>query len=214
MTRPALCAFGQGDRRGVLAWWAVCAAIGLMMLALPAAQQALGGPPPATLFDWQPTLAWPQAWRWWTPVAVHYSPLHWGANLAGLLLVGALGQAAQLPRRAALAWCLAWPLTHLALGLRPELLHYGGASGVLHAGVAVVGVVLLCWRQGTPRWIGAALWAGLLLKLGVEAPWGPVLQARTGWDILIAPWAHATGTAAGALCAGLVAAVWRPRPRP
>lgn len=195
---------------GVRGWWAVCGMLALMMLALPAAQLALGGPP-AMLFDWQPARAWPQAWRWWTPVAVHYSPLHWGANLAGLLLVAALGQAAQLPRRAVLAWCVAWPLTHLALGLRPELLHYGGASGVLHAGVAVVGVTLLRWRHGTPRWIGAALLAGLLLKLGVEAPWGPVLQTRAEWDILIAPWSHATGTAAGALCAGVAVAGWRPQ---
>ena len=43
---------------------------------------------------------------------------------------------------AALAWALAWPLTHLALLAEPALLRYGGLSGVLRAGAAVAAVAL------------------------------------------------------------------------
>ena len=150
--------------------------------------------------DWQPALVLTQPWRWWTPVAVHYSSLHWVANLVGLVLVALLGSAAGLPGRAALAWFTAWPLTHLGLALRPELLHYGGLSGVLHAGVAVTAAWLVWRRQGLPRWVGAALVLGLAVKVLSEAPWGPVLQHPTGWDIAVAPWAHATGALAGLLC--------------
>ena len=37
---------------------------------------------------------------------------------------------------------VAWPLTHLSLLARPEVMHYGGLSGVLHAGVAVAALGL------------------------------------------------------------------------
>jgi hypothetical protein len=42
-----------------------------------------------------------------------------------------------------------------------------------------------------------------------ESPWGPVLQAREGWDIAVAPFAHASGVLCGVLCA-LVALLPRP----
>lgn len=170
----------------------------------------LGPPPWQAALDWQPGLAATQPWRWWTPAAVHYSLLHGSANMAGLLLVAALGQAGRLPWLAALAWVLAWPLTHLGLALRPELLHYGGASGVLHAGVAVASLWLAWGGAGRRRWVGLALGLGLAAKVLGEAPWGPVLQQREGWDIAIAPWAHATGALAGWLCALPCAALVRP----
>jgi hypothetical protein len=43
--------------------------------------------------------------------------------------------------------------------------------------------------------------AGLALKVLSEQPWGPVLQQRAGWNVPIAPLAHATGALAGLLCA-------------
>lgn len=150
--------------------------------------------------DWQPDLAWSQPWRWWTPVAVHLSMQHLLNNVTGVILVGGLGWAARLPQTAAWAWCMAWPLTHLSLLLRPELLRYSGASGVLHAGVAVTTVWLVIWHRGQLRWIGASMGLILLVKVLNEAPWGPVLQTREGWDIAIAPWAHATGSLTGIAC--------------
>ena len=127
---------------------------------------------------------------------------HLLANLAGCAALALLGWAASLPRRAAGAWLAAWPLTQLGLWLRPDLLHYGGLSGVLHAGVAVL-CVQLWLRGGRERRIGIALLLGLTGKLLLEAPWGPALQAHEGWDIAITPFAHLSGAVAGLLCAAV-----------
>jgi len=167
-----------------------------LLLALPALLSGVGA---STVIDWQPSLAWHEPWRWWSAAWVHYSRMHWLINLAGTALVAALGVVAPLDSRAALAWLLAWPLTHLALLLRPELSHYGGLSGVLHAGVAVAAVTMAFTRER--RGFAALLCAVLLTKVLSETPWGPVLRHPAGWDIAVAPLAHATGSVAGALCA-------------
>ncbi len=180
---------------------------------------------PANVLDWQPALAAQEPWRAFTAAFIHWSPMHLGANLLGVVVVAALGVAAQAPWRLTVAWLAAWPLTQLGLLMRPELAHYGGLSGVLHAGVAATALwlVLLGKSQGkgqdqTPdrgrrQALGAAILLGLLIKLGLEQPWGPALRSGGGWDIAIAPLAHATGAAAGALCA-LLAFVSRPKTNP
>lgn len=156
--------------------------------------------------DWQPARAWPEAWRAFSAVMLHYSPLHLLANLAGTVAVGALGVAAMLPLRSTVAWAVAWPLTQLGLLAQPALLHYGGLSGVLHAGVAVAALHLVLRAQGRRRAIGIALMAGLAIKLLTETPWGEPLRRPAGWDIAIAPFAHASGAAAGLLLSGLAEA--------
>lgn len=183
------------------AWWLLSSLL-LLGAVLPLAAGGLQSTWSLVL-DWQPALVRAQPWRWWTPISVHYSTLHLGANLVGLALVALLGVVGGLPARAALAWFAAWPLTHLGLALRPELLHYGGLSGVLHAGVAVAGVWLVWRRQGLPQWVGLLMVLALVAKVLSEAPWGPVLQHPQGWDIAVAPWAHATGATAGLLCGTL-----------
>lgn len=186
-------------RRGAHAWPVLAALLALGALAAWAL-------PPAAL-EWQPRRVLAEPWRALTAAWVHYSPRHLGANLLGAALLGALGWRAALPARAALAWALAWPLTQLGLLLRPELARYGGLSGVLHAGAAVAAVHLLRTGPGRARGVGAALLAGLALKVAAEAPFGPVLQIRPGWDIAIAPFAHLTGLAAGLLAALFVALI-------
>lgn len=153
--------------------------------------------------DWQPALAAREPWRAFTAVAVHYSPLHLGANLAGALLVGALGVVARVPLRIVLAWALAWPLTQAGLLLRPELAHYGGLSGVLHAGVVAAALWLVVHDRGRRQLIGVATLGVLLVKIIGESPWGPAVQLREGWDIAVAPFAHASGAFCGLLCARL-----------
>jgi rhomboid family GlyGly-CTERM serine protease len=155
---------------------------------------------PAAWLDWQPALAFSQPWRWLTAAFVHWSPLHLGANLAGLVVVAALGWQAGLPRRAAGAWALAWPLTHAALLLQPALAHYGGLSGVLHAGVAVAGLGLLRHPARRGRRIGAAVLVGLAAKIALERPWAGPLSHPAGWDIAVAPMAHVGGALAGLIC--------------
>lgn len=164
----------------------------------------------AATWDWQPGLALTQPWRWWTAAGVHLSALHLGANLLGTALVAALGAAAGCDARATLAWAAAWPLTQLGLLVQPTLAHYAGLSGVLHAGVAVAAVQLIAGERGRRRWIGVALLAGLAAKLLLEAPWQAALRLSPGWDFAVAPLAHASGSAAGLLCA-VVALVDRPR---
>ena len=176
------------------AWWAVCLL-------------ASGGAVLAWFFDpaalrWQPELALSQPWRAITAAWVHLSPRHLAGNLVGVALVAWLGTVAGCGRRAALAWLLAWPLTHLALLLQPALQAYGGLSGLMHAGVAITIWHLLRTGPARPRWIGLGLLIGLLAKLWVDAAWqGGPLRLQPGWDIAIAPLAHATGALAGALCA-------------
>ena len=162
---------------------------------------------PQALIDWQPALAFTQPWRLFTPVGVHYSSAHLIGNLAGIALAGVYGIAAMVPARLAWAWLVAWPLTHLALIVRPELLHYGGLSGVVHAGVAAIVVwVLATGRTRAQRWVSALVAIGFVAKLLSESPWGATLRHPEGWDIAVAPLVHTTGALAGALCA-LVAVV-------
>lgn len=161
---------------------------------------------PSDVLDWQPTRAAAEPWRALTAAWVHWSPLHLLANLAGVAVVAAFGLAAGLPPRAALAWLLAWPLTQLGLLLlAPSLPHYGGLSGVLHAGAAVLGLALTAaGRPARERHIGLALLLGLALKLALEQPLGAPLRQVEGWDIAIAPAAHLSGALAGAICALLL----------
>lgn len=168
---------------------------------------------PAPSLDWQPGAVAREPWRAFSAAFVHWSALHLGANLLGSGLVAALGRTAGLPARAALAWAVAWPLTHLALLAQPALAHYGGLSGVLHAGVAVAGWWLLLRQRGRPRAIGAALVAGLAIKVALEDPFGAPLVHAAGWDIAIAPLAHAAGALAGS-ATGLAAALGAGGARP
>ena len=104
----------------------------------------------------------------------------------------------------AAAWFVAWPLTQFGLLARPDLLHYGGLSGVLHAGVAVAALHLVVAARGTRRLVGAAMLIGLAAKVLSEAPWGDTLRRPPGWDIAIAPVAHACGLVAGLVAAGAI----------
>jgi hypothetical protein len=72
---------------------------------------------------------------------------------------------------------------------------------VLHAGVAVAATDLCLRERGIRRVIAVALLAGLAAKVVSEAPWLAPLRRVDGWDIAIAPLAHATGAGFGVLCA-------------
>jgi rhomboid family GlyGly-CTERM serine protease len=157
-----------------------------------------------TLLDWQPQRAWPEAWRWWSAALVHFTPLHLGANLLATALVAAYGWAARVPSAVALAWVASWPFTHLALLARPELAHYGGLSGILHAGVAATTLWLVMRGDGPQRTIGWMMLVGQSVKLLLEDPWGVAIQTPSELDVAVAPLAHASGSIAGALLTLLV----------
>jgi len=185
---------------GARAWLAVCAGL--------AAGSLVAWWLPSAWLDWQPARAASEPWRLVTAAWVHWSDMHLLANLAGAAVVAALGVVARLPARAALALAFAWPATHAALWIEPALAHYGGASGVLHAAVAVVACWLVFGGEGRDvhdrlaRWIGAAIGLGLVVKIGLEAPWaGPLAAGARTWDIAVVPLAHASGALAGAVAA-------------
>lgn len=178
----------------------------MLLCALVGSASLLAWFAPREALDWQPTLAQSEPWRWWTAAFVHWSPSHLGANLAGLALLALLGHQSQATAPMAVAWIASWPFTHLALLLRPELEHYGGLSGLLHGGVAVLACWLIVAHVGRPRWVGAALLAGLVVKVLLEQPWGDVLHPVGGWNIAVAPLAHAAGALCGLLCALLALA--------
>ncbi len=190
-------------RRPGAAWCAVA----LLLLAGTLISLALSV---TRLLEWQPEQAAQQPWRWWSAAFVHYSSLHWVGNLTGLSLTAAFGWVSRVPPRAALAWFLAWPFTHLAfLWAVPELKHYGGLSGVVHAGVAIVIAHLLITGTRGQRAVAATVLAGLLAKIATETPWREAVQHHDGWDIGIAPMAHVTGVVSGVVCLGLVwAGAW------
>lgn len=192
-----------------LAWLAVALllAAGVVVVALA---QGLGTgtgarSSVARLLDWQPALAWREPWRWWSAAWVHGSVVHGAQNLGGALLLAWLGVAARVPAKLALAWLLAWPLTQGGWLLGPELAHFFGLSGVLHAGVAILGLHLLCRRR--ERLCGLLMLAGLGVKLMHEQPLGPVLRAAPELGIAVAPWSHLSGSIAGLLAAALVASI-------
>jgi rhomboid family GlyGly-CTERM serine protease len=174
----------------------------------------LGWPLPHHQLDWQPALAYSQPWRAFTAVGVHYSLHHLLANLAGMTVAGIFGIAAQVPMRLAGMWLLAWPLTHWGLLVKPELAHYGGLSGVVHAGVAAIIVHVLVTGNRQQRWVGSAVLVGFCSKLFSETPWGAALRYPADWDIAVAPIAHATGAVAGTLCALAACVLYRPKRGP
>ncbi len=153
--------------------------------------------------------AGPEPWRLLSAGAAHWTALHLAGNLVGLGLIAWLGRRAGLPARAAAAWLLAGPLTHLLLALHPQLPPYAGLSGLLHAGVAVAALALL-QRTGPDRRIGAAIGLGLLVKVLLEQPWGPLLRPGDWWGGASLPLAHAYGAAAG-LTMGLLLMGWKER---
>jgi len=194
--------FAGGRLRAAHAW----AGVALLLCAAALA----GWPVEREALDWQPGLAFTQPWRSLTAVAVHYNGIHLAGALAGTVLTGALGFAANVPARLVWAWLVAWPLTHFGLLVKPELVHYGGVSGVVHAGVAAVIVFLLVQKKRPQRLIGAAMLVGILIKVLGETPWGPALRHPEGWGIAVAPIAHATGAVAGAVCALVALLLFRP----
>jgi hypothetical protein len=211
------------------------------------AQVAGGDPHPsgalAGALDWQPGRSWPELWRPWTSAWVHWSLTHLLVNLLGAAAVAAVGWRARASDRAALAWFLAWPLTQALLALTSvapghglhaaqPMAHYGGLSGVLHAGVMVIGLALVFPRslasscaagaglapltpaqQARHRLVGLGIAAGTLAKVLLEAPWDLALRPSALLGIEVAPLAHACGVAAGTLAWGVVATMGRPRRR-
>jgi rhomboid family GlyGly-CTERM serine protease len=179
-----------------IAWLWVCALLGagsLLALAVPNG-----------ILDWGRTAAVSQPWRLISAVWPHLSVIHLLLNLCALAAVAALGWLLRAGTTQAIAWLACWPLTHASLWLQPEVTHYAGLSGVLHAGVAICAVAACCEPDRLVKAVGGMLLAGLALKVLIEEPWSRPLQESAALGITVVPLAHAAGAALG-LLAGAVA---------
>ena len=141
--------------------WVMLSALLCLGAIVVTAISAEGGAPPAAApiaraLDWQAALGLREPWRLWTCAWVHGSAAHLLVNLAGGAVVAFVGWRARLPATAAVAWFVAWPGAQLlmaAIGgerLVAAMPHYFGLSGVLHAGVVVLGLSL-AWPPARRR---------------------------------------------------------------
>lgn len=219
------------ERLGLWLWWALCLLLALPALALRnhLAPLDLAVPLWAPLDQalvLRPEQGWHQSpWSWWSTAWLHGSTPHLLRNLAGVALLAALGGLMRPTLGAALAWGLAWPLTHLGMLLEPGLASYVGLSGVLHAGVVALALpAVMPWSRQPPapphpwdlplKLCGAALLLGVTLKILMENPWAHALLPSSASAINVAPWAHLSGSAAGALSTWMVMGVgWLTRRR-
>jgi hypothetical protein len=149
----------------------------------------LADSPLARALDWQAALGLRQPWRLWTSAWVHWSAAHLLVNLVGGVVVAFVGWRARLPRSAAAAWLAAWPLTQLAMAalgadrVAAAMPHYGGLSGVLHAGVIVLGLSL-AWPRAQAG--AQAAVPRPALDTGFDATRGSAIEASR---ITEGPWA-------------------------
>lgn len=189
--------------RGAVSWlkrpgwaWVLVA----LLLVAPAAVLAPQADPEHATWALQPAQGWGQLrpWALWSAAWAHASAQHAQYNLLAGLLVGALGWALRAPWQAAAAWVLAWPVTHALLMLDPRLAWYAGASGVLHAGVAVLAVAL--WPRH--RGLSATLVVLILTKVLLDVASGVPVAYRAGLDVPMASLSHLFGVLTGFAFAG------------
>lgn len=183
----------KGQGRAALSWIAVALLIavpaGLVgILPLQGVPMLVRAAPPGP----ESVLAlWSAAW-------VHLGEAHLRLNLLACGALAVCGGLAGVTPRASLAWLLSWPLTHALLLLEPRLQWYAGASGVLHAGVAVLAVALFL---GGRRAGGALLMGVLVVKLARDLSQGYPVALQAASAMPVATVSHLAGAAAGLLCA-------------
>lgn len=192
-------------------WWIVglCLAVPACWLTpLPLDQASTTWPAQAQVLALHPIAGLHQpVWTWWTTAWLHGSDAHLQRNLIGAAFVLVLGSTPDARTSSAVAWLLAWPLTHLLMTLQPGLNSYIGLSGALHAGLAV-----WCLHRITQtdtagfKWTGWIVLAGMIAKVFMENPWQRALIQPMGSDITVAPWAHLSGLLSGLLMFGVVKA--------
>jgi hypothetical protein len=132
--------------------------------------------------------------------------VHLLANLVGLLCLAIIGEHLGANHHDALALLLAWPLTHLALLLWPQIQFYAGFSSLNHAVAGVLiartAIDFIVNRQWS---VIAFLFTSLLLaKLIWEAPWAQPLRTDASWGFTVVQAAHLTGLLSGLLAVAAI----------
>jgi hypothetical protein len=184
----------------VRAWLAVCALLGGGSVLVA---WLTGVAPPVPEFPAHP-LAWDAAgwlrhpWTLWTSAWVHTSLGNLGGNLLAIVGLAVAGAALGARGGAAIALLVAWPVSTLALLIWPEVTHYSGLGGPIHAAAAVLGVHLAARPAFKP--FSPLLFAALGLKLLAERGWAQPVAFDPSWGFNVVYGAHLTGTLAGAAC--------------
>ena len=135
-----------------------------------------------------------QYWRLLTGHFVHFTPEHFCANIAAMVLLIHLIPPLRL--RQAL-WLGLWTPLLLAISLlfaRPDLASYGGLSGWL-AAIFIFVAAAYARRPGTVGHIFRLSIVAFLLKIFIEFTAGTSLFAELGQGIIVEPAAHALGAA-------------------
>lgn len=139
-----------------------------------------------------------ELWRLVTGNLVHLSAAHLARDLIPLLVVGALienGRDRYFPLLCLASGVLIGAVLYLT---EPQLLVYGGMSGVVTAAV-----VFLCLNglgeRGDYRWLCLAVLICLATKTGVEMGGGASSLAITSKEFVVVPASHAAGAATAIL---------------
>lgn len=152
-------------------------------------------------------LAWEAAiwlrdpWTLWTSAWVHTSVGNLSGNLLAIAGLAVAGASLGLGRRAAMALLVAWPMSTLGLLIWPQVTHYSGLGGAIHAAAAVLGMHVAARPALKP--FSPLLFAALGLKLLVERAWTQPVAFDPSWGFNVVYAAHLTGTLAGAACGGV-----------
>lgn len=189
--------------KGSRAWLLLCALHGVASMLLWWARE-----PAVQALTWRAEL-WPaQPWTLWTSAWVHLNTPHLIGNQLALGALTAAGWVLRPPLSATLAWALSWPLLQASLDWWPHVGYAVGLSGLLHAGVMVLGLHLLVGAapQRARPW-GAILVSGLLIKLLIEQGWRQPVVWDPGNEVSVVQAAHLAGAVWGALLGALSA--WR-----
>lgn len=175
----------------------------MLCIALASASSAVWVLDAAWALAWHAGSWLHQPWVLWGASLVHLSLAHLLVNLAALAVLAVLGVFLRAGRACALAVVLAWPLGTLALACWPQVLGYGGMSGLLMAMLAVLAVHAAL--RGPTRLMSLGLFAVLALKLLSEHAWSQPVAFDPNWGFNVVYAAHLTGALAGAGCALVVA---------
>jgi hypothetical protein len=106
-------------------------------------------------------------------------------------------------RLVAVAWLLAWPISTLTLNGWPHIGYCVGLSGVLHAGVVIMGLfMLLDYFQPPHLNRNGRIWGGLLLmgislKLFSEESWHLPVVWDNAANLSVVRAIHLTGAVSG-----------------
>jgi rhomboid family GlyGly-CTERM serine protease len=144
-----------------------------------------------------------ELWRLATGQFVHWS---WPMLFADAGVLFVAGGIVERRSRGLLLMSLVVSLGAVAASIEcldSDLDRYRGSSGVACALVSA-GLLDLCQAPGRSRLLGAAIGVAFVSKLLWELAFGEtVVQATLPSGIVLAPWVHVSGAAAGAACWGV-----------